>query len=475
MFIGRSYELSLLRGIKSSKKSELVIVYGRRRVGKSALLDQIVGGVGDFTFEAIRGLSKKNQIHHFLKQLSVYTKMRFPQCQTWNEVFDVLTPLISTGRHTVVFDEFPWMASEQTELVSILKYYWDRQWKKNPGLKLILCGSVANFMLKHLVHSQALHNRKTLELKIDPLPACEAKIFFGGKRSQFEICKFLMIFGGIPKYLEQLNINQSLEQNLDQLCFRKSAFFMNEFESVFKEQFKTIKKYEEIVQLLSAGKKTKEHLQKLMGSSRGGGFGTFLSQLAVAGFILRDSSLRFEEKTRKSKTQHYTLWDEWLKFYMVYVKRNTFLIDTQVKSGLSGRILDNSISSYFGTMFEVFCRKNMTQILESLDIDPSTVVDIGPYFRQTLKEDDRPGVQIDICIIRKGRVLTLIECKFKENPVGAEVIHEMEAKLNSLRIPGNYSVEKVLISASGVTAAVENKNYFHRILGLEALFGESRD
>ena len=155
MFIGRSYELSLLRGIKSSKKSELVIVYGRRRVGKSALLDQIVGGVGDFTFEAIRGLSKKNQIHHFLKQLSVYTKMRFPQCQTWNEVFDVLTPLISKGRHTVVFDKFQWMASEQTELVSILKYYRDRQWKKNPGLKLILCGSVANFMLKHLVRSQA--------------------------------------------------------------------------------------------------------------------------------------------------------------------------------------------------------------------------------------------------------------------------------------------------------------------------------
>jgi AAA+ ATPase superfamily predicted ATPase len=469
MFVGRSYELQLLKKVQTSKRAELVIVYGRRRVGKSALLEKLINPAQSFTFEAIKGLSKKRQIAHFLKQLGVQLNKDLPRCESWEAAFDIFTTYIQQGKHTIIFDEFPWMASEKTELISILKYYWDRKWQKNAGIKLILCGSIANFMLKHLVHSQALHNRKTLELKIDPLPACEAKQFFGNKRSDFEICKFLMIFGGIPKYLEQIDVNQTLEQNLDRLCFTKSGFFLSEFESVFKEQFKVIKRYEEIVQRLSDGKKTKEQLQKSLKMSRGGGFGSFLEQLEVAGFISREVSLSFEEKTRKSKTQRYSLWDEWLKFYLVYVKRNAGLIQSQTKLGLSGRILDRSIQSYFGTMFEVFCRKNMSSILQSMEIDPSTVVDIGPYFRQASRTTANRGVQVDLCILRKGRVLTLIECKFRENPVGIEVMRDMENKLSALRVPRTFTVEKVLISASGVTEELDRKNYFHRILGLESI------
>ncbi len=467
MFIGRSYELQLLEAAQASKKAELVIVYGRRRVGKSALLEKVIQRSGDFTFESIKGLSKKRQIAHFLKQLSTQVKNDLPRCESWEAAFDVFTPYIQKGKHTIVFDEFPWMASEKTELISILKYYWDRKWQKNPGIKLILCGSVANFMLKHLVHSQALHNRKTLELRIDPLPACEAKLFFSKKRSKFEISKFLMIFGGIPKYLEQIDVNQSLEINLDRLCFTKSGFFVNEFESVFKEQFKVIRRYEEIVQRLSEGKKTKEQLQQSLKVSRGGGFGSFLQQLEVAGFVSREVSLSFEENIRKSKTQRYSLWDEWLKFYLVYVQKNTPLIQNQIKMGLSGRILDHSIQSYFGNMFEVFCRKNISRILHSLEIDPASVVDIGPYFRQASRSGSRRGVQVDICILRRGRVLTLIECKFKEHPVGVDVLRDFEKKLSALKIPRIFTVEKVLISASGVTEDLNARNYFNRILGLE--------
>lgn len=249
------------------------------------------------------------------------TRTKTSPASSWQEAFDQLTPHIESGSHTLIFDEFPWMASEKKELVSILKYYWDRKWKKNNELKLILCGSVANYMIKHLIHSEALHNRKTLEMKIDPLPANEAKIFFKNKRSLFEICKFLMIFGGIPKYLEQLNPNLSFGQNLDKLCFMKNGFFINEFETVFKEQFKTIKKYEPIVQILSTGKKTKEDLQILTQSARGGGFGSLLHQLEMAGFISKEISLNFEVGHRKSRTQKYGLWDEWLKFYFIYMKK----------------------------------------------------------------------------------------------------------------------------------------------------------
>ena len=113
----------------------------------------------------------------------------------------------------------------------------------------------------------------------------------------------------------------------------------------------------------------------------------------------------------------------------------------------------------------------MPQILAALDIDPSSVLEIGPYFTQSMKKTPGTGVQIDICILRKGRVATLIECKFTENPVGVDVIRDMEQKISRLKISRNYSIEKVLISASGVTVDVEDKNYFNRILGLKALLG----
>ncbi len=477
MFIGREYELKQLNEMKKSSRAELVVVYGRRRVGKSALLEQIIQGSEDYFFEAVKGLTKKKQISHFLKQLEEMTRTKTTIASSWQEAFDQLTPHIESGAHTLIFDEFPWMASEKIELVSILKYYWDRKWKKNNELKLVLCGSVANYMIKHLIHSEALHNRKTLEMKIDPLSANEAKLFFKNKRSLFEICKFLMIFGGIPKYLEQINPNLSFEQNLDKLCFMKNSFFTNEFETVFKEQFKTIKKYEPIVQILSAGKKTKEDLQTQTQSTRGGGFGTLLHQLEMAGFISKEISLNFEVGRRKSRTQKYTLWDEWLKFYLTYMKKNSRLIQNQTSGGLSGRLIGNSLPSYLGLFFETFCQKNITQIIKSLNIEPATIIDIGPYFRQSSKnKEGKPlnkknqGLQLDLCIVRKGRIITAIECKFKESSVGTDVIKEMDDKIAKLNLAKNITLERVLISASGVTPEVEASDYFHRILGLEAIF-----
>ncbi|ETR66702.1 MAG: hypothetical protein OMM_12457 [Candidatus Magnetoglobus multicellularis str. Araruama] len=117
------------------------------------------------------------------------------------------------------------MASGRTELISLVKYYWDNYWKKNPNLTLVICGSIANFMFKHIVHSKALHNRKTFEIKLAPLSACESKLFFKQYRSNNEIAKFLMVFGGIPKYLEQVDPQFSFSENMDRLCFQKKWFF----------------------------------------------------------------------------------------------------------------------------------------------------------------------------------------------------------------------------------------------------------
>ncbi len=177
------------------------------------------------------------------------------------------------------------MAVERTELVSIVNYYWERHWMRNPKLTLVLCGSIISYMVEHVLHSEVLHNRKTFEMKIEPLPAHESKKFFGNYRSDFEISKFLMIFGGIPKYLEEVRPRQPLSDNMDRLCFQKDGFFVNEFETVFKEQFKVVRNYEEIVKALVEKGATTEQLVESLHKKGRGELDLYLEKLERAGFI----------------------------------------------------------------------------------------------------------------------------------------------------------------------------------------------
>ena len=250
MFIGRKYELKIIEQAIVSKRAELGIVYGRRRIGKSTLLKKAAPKKNTLYFEALQGVSLKKQIEHFTYQLSKQTNTPIILARNWHEAFDALTLHIKKRRRYIVFDEFPWMAAGRSELVALFKYYWDNHWKQNPNLTAVICGSVASFILNHIIHSKALHNRKTFEIRLQPLSADESKLFFKNLRSENEICKFLIVFGGIPKYLEQIDPHTSFENNIDRLCFQKNGFFINEFETIFKEQFKVIKTYEKIAREL---------------------------------------------------------------------------------------------------------------------------------------------------------------------------------------------------------------------------------
>ncbi|MBF0433268.1 MAG: AAA family ATPase [Fibrobacteria bacterium] len=469
MFVGREYELKILKNAIKSKRPELGIVYGRRRVGKSALLKQAKSGKNCIYFEALQKVTQKKQIEHFLQQLSKQANTPQSMANNWRDAFEILTYYISKGGHYIVFDEFPWMASGKTELVSLFKYYWDNHWKNNPGITLMLCGSIASYMIKHVVHSQALHNRKTFEIKLSPLPAKEAKLFFKNLRSDREIAQFMMVFGGIPKYLEQIDPTQSLDINVDKLCFQKSGFFVAEFETIFKEQFKKTRYYERIVSVLSKKSVSKINLSNELNIASGGGFNTYITSLEQADFIRLFSPKALLGKG--DKTQKLVLWDEWLRFYFTYIQERQSIIELNTSPGLFQKACSNSIESYFGNAFEKFCIKNLTGILNALEVNLHDVISFGPFFRQRSRNNpSEKGLQIDILIHRRGNILTLIECKFGLQPVGKTIISEIQHKVALLSIPKNYTLELVLIAAAGITPVLEQEAYFHRILGLECLF-----
>jgi len=470
MFIGRKYELTIIKQAIVSKRAELGIVYGRRRIGKSTLLNEAAPKKNTLYFEALQGVSLKKQIEHFVYQFSKQTGTPIILARNWHEAFDALTLYIKKKRHYVVFDEFPWMASQRRELVALFKYYWDNHWKQNTNLTMVICGSVASFILNHIIHSKALHNRKTFEIKLQSLSAGESKLFFKNFRSENEICKFLIVFGGIPKYLEQIDPHTSFENNIDRLCFQKSGFFTNEFETIFKEQFKVIKTYEKIARELAQKSCTKEEISKKLKISSGGGLTEYIKTLEKADFVKTFTPVSPLSRNDK-KTKRNVLWDEWLRFYFRYIEPNLKIIELNTTPGLFNNIAGKSFDTYLGLSFEQLCMKNLPALLYSIGCNLDQIINYGPFFRQRARgENNDEGLQIDILLHRKGQILTLFECKYSTRPIGTEVISDIERKIKFLKAPRNYTVERVLITNSSITPKLQQSDYFNHILGVEDLF-----
>jgi uncharacterized protein len=464
MFIGRTKELSQIKEkMHDQRHAQLIILYGRRRVGKSRLIREAIKSEANILyFEGIEGERQAAQIEHFVSALSRQTRRVKIAAKNWHEALLGLEDTINTGRWVVFIDELPWMASEQSRLVAEFKFFWDRWAQQNPQLVVFLCGSVASFMVRHVVHSKALHNRKTLEICLPPLDPREAGSFVE-KKGFKDKAMLYMFFGGIPKYLEQVSPSLSIEKNVNQLCLTRNGFFTNEFETLFKEQFRSTKYYEAIVRNLSRNSQSISEIAKVLGVDRGGGLKNYLTNLVQANFIREYQSFSFTEG-QKTKTIRYRLTDPFLNFYFWFIEPNRKMINLNTDRDLYSKIVTPKLPIYLGLQFEKFCEASFLTILEKIDLDLGDVRNFGPFFQQKTAENN--GVQIDMVIELRNGNYHFLEFKFTEKPMGLEVVNEMTQKIERLKITCNRTVQKSLVTMNGVTKAVKESEYFDYILSL---------
>ena len=466
MFIGRDHELTLIQErLKDRHRAQLILVCGRRRIGKSTLIRRsVLGEQNVLFFEGIEGQQRPAQIAQFLDDLARQTGRVRLGARTWREVFQGLGELIHTGRWVLVFDEFPWMGSGRTQIVSELKLHWDR-WSQNPEICLFLCGSVASFMTRHVVHSHALHNRKTLELCLGPLQPREAGRFIQA-RSIREKAQLYMCLGGVPKYLEQVDPRRSLEQNINRQCFTAGGFFVEEFETLFKEQFRSIKVYESIVRSLARAPASLAQLARTLGKPRGGGFQEQLNNLARAQFVREYAPVKIGSR-RPSRTRQFKLVDPFLIFYFRYIHSHRELICRNRKENLFRAIAGPTMAQYNGYAFERLVEEAMDAVLARLELSLADIAAMGPYFQQ--QGPLGTGLQIDWLILRRDLTWNLIELKYASSAVGMKVIHEVQRKVERLASPDEVTVEPVLVTASGASSAVKRAGYFSQIITLKDL------
>jgi uncharacterized protein len=469
--IGRERELKSLKEKYASKKSELVVIYGRRRVGKSYLIQQFIDTVKSKTspvplvFEGLENQRTTEQIKHFVSLLKNQFKddlLQRAEFQNWHQLFDFLTSYFGAqqtkGKVIVAFDEFQWMAASQSKLVALIKYYWDNRWKQC-NVMLILCGSIASFMVKKVMRSKALYGRFSLQLHVKKLLAHEVHQFFPKTKSLDEVLRFLLIFGGVPKYLEEIEMGKSFEQNLERLFFNENALFLEEFDKIFNVHFKEPRNYLNIVKALQKRTLNLDQIARHLKMKSSGGVKAYVENLELAEFVRS----AYSYKKNQIRYTKYKLADEFVCFYTAFVLPHKRIIAEGGGRSLFVNKIKNQLSIWLGFAFENYFLNNALYFADIMGF-ADKVESFGAYYGK------KEGVQIDLVYLRSDKTLSLCEMKCRTEIVSTEVIPEFEAKLKKFPRPKNYSIHKLLIAPNGASEALRKAEYFDQIVTSEDLF-----
>ena len=351
------------------------------------------------------------------------------------------------------------MAAGRSKLVSLLKYFWDNQWKAN-NIMLILCGSIASFMVKKVIRSKALYGRITVNILLKGLGPGEAAHLFQKKKCKEEILKYILIFGGVPKYLEEVNMNQSFNQNINRLCFNKNGTMLTEIEKIFYNQFREVKTYLNIVMVLGTGMRTFGEISTKLKIATGGGLKQYIDNLENAEIIR--SFVPFD-RGAKSKLKKYVLTDEYLIFYFKYIKPNIQTIMDGISNRLFETLTKDSFNTWLGFAFERFCIKNAEFLADIMGFKDEVLLAL-PYYG---KKDDR--FQIDLLFKRADNVITVCECKYHKKAIGTKIIPEIERKCSLFKTPRGYTIEKALVSLYGPDESLKDARYFSHYITLDDL------
>ncbi len=457
--LARANETNWLNSDFAAKASTLIVCYGRRRIGKSYLLDQHLEKKSGFKFEGVEGLSARQQIELFASELQKkykITESKKQSLKTWDACLFELTAQLKKEKNkkVIFFDEFQWMAVGRGSLVSLLKKYWDNDWKKLK-LQVVLCGSISSYMVHKVIKSKALYGRITAQLQIGFLKIEENSLFFKRNISDIDKLKYVSVFGGIPKYLIDINQSQSFEQNIQNLFLKKEATLRNEYERIFYSQFKEHQFYEKVVELLSTGPKSLVQIAESLRMKSGGGLKSYLTNLENAQFI---TSYYSNPNNQKSKLISYRVTDPLMYFHLFFIKNNIKIIENSKNPVETyNKIIRKKIDTYIGLAFENFCRITAYELAEKMNFSDK-IISFGPFYQKN-------EFQIDLVYFRNDNVIVICEIKYTDKPTSASVIIETEKKIHHMQLKfPNYTFHKALISACGADKKLIASDYFDYIL-----------
>lgn len=470
--IGRENEKEILREALASRQSELIAVYGRRRVGKTFLIRECLKKHIVFEITGLSSGGMKDQIANFTKEIAnrqkstVKTK-KIRKPKTWLEAFSRMEAYlngkrISKTKKVIFIDEFPWIATPKSGFLTAFENFWNSYCSKRPDIVVVICGSSASYMVKNIIRNKkGLYNRISRKIRLLPFNLRETQLFLrsrGIRYTEYDIVQLYMILGGIPHYLEKLRKGMSIAQNIDRLFFERNGAMQDEFKQLYASLFDDSNRHITLIRTLATVNSgmTRNELLKKSGLGSGGDFSHKLEDLIESGFV---NEYKFYRK--KIQQTLYRLTDEYSKFYLKFID-----FQTGNAPGTWLRLTNSqSFRSWAGFAFETICLKHIVQIKYSLRIDKIYSID-STWFNSE--------AQADLLIDRDDNIINLCEIKFYNNSFSIDKSYylQLKNKINALRksTQTRKNIHLTFITAFGLKENDYSRELVYNYIDMHSLF-----
>jgi AAA+ ATPase superfamily predicted ATPase len=495
VIIGREYEQKKLEACFQSTRSEFIVVYGRRRIGKTYLVRNFSLSKPCVYFQ-VTGIQKaapKIQLNEFSKEVAnVFygpgIKLATPK--NWMDAFELLTNAMArlgADQKIILFlDELPWMAARSSQVLNTLEYYWNRHWVNNDNIKLIVCGSAASWMIHYVIKNKGgLHNRVTQRLFMETFSLKETQdylAFMGIRYNAYQTLQIYMSLGGVSYYLSLLSKGLSAVQNINELCFQKRGTLLDEFSVLFGSLFNESQVYEDLVTLIAS--KTygieRSEIEKGM-NIKGGLLSKKLKDLEQAGFI---TSYRPWDQRKKGLS--YKIIDEYLMFYLTWIAPTA---ENRIRGQLSSEFWTEKNKSgawhaWAGLSFEAVCFKHIDRIRKALNIPLGSEAKVWRHTEKKLKNNiekqrtleiqEPQGAQIDLLFERNDEVVNICEIKFSREPflLDKQTAYQLKQKADIYQrvTKTKKQIFLSMITTFGVKEGLYKEELIHSEMTLEDFF-----
>lgn len=440
MFIGREKELKKLGELYNTHKFQMPVVYGRRRVGKTALLNEFAKDKNVIFFTAIES-SKQQNIENLSRSIFAFERQGedgpFPVYQSFQEALEYIFKLSEAKQLVFIIDEYPYAAKSDKSLSSVIQSLVDR-YRDTSKLFMILCGSSMSFMEEQVLgYESPLYGRRTAQFKILPFDFEESSKIFSNF-SKTELAYIYGIVGGTPQYLLQIDDSKSLRENIISKILDTSAYLFEEPGNLLKQEVREAALYNAVITAIANGSTKVSEIAGKVGEETSA-CTACLKKLISLGIIKRETPFG-EKEGRKSI---YTIDDSLFRFWYRFIPSNISALQNDMSDVVYMKI-EKALNQYMGQTFEEMC----TQFLwreNRRGSTPITFTALGRWWGT----DPSTHSQEEIDIVASDDAdMIFAECKWKNELTDKDVLEKLLHRSNLIRCNNKYLY---LFSKSGFT------------------------
>lgn len=452
MIIGRKAEIQLLNQAYKSPKAEFIAIFGRRRIGKTFLVKETFQNSFSFYHTGISNEKQTKQLAAFDSSLQVFGDKTSKPSKNWLEAFMRLRYLLEekdSPKKIIFLDELSWMATNKSEFLSALEFFWNSYASSKKNILLIVSASATSWLLENVIHSKGgLYNRLTHTIQLDPfcLEECDEFVKYNQlSMSRPQVLEAYMVFGGIPYYWSLFSKGLSVAQNIDHLLFSRNAELKMEFEYLYSSLFRKPEVYIKIITVLGKRKKglTRQEICEMTNIANTGFLTKKLSELFSCGFIRE--YLPFGKEKKGSLFQ---LIDVFSLFYFQFLDHRS-----TDEHFFENSLQSNALNAWRGLAFEKVCLMHVPQMKKALGIS-GVSTNVCEWHCKANDETGINGHQIDLLIVRKDQIINMCEMKYSLYPytVTSENEFDWQKRISDfLKITKTpYSIHFTLVTPYGI-------------------------